>query len=189
MSGTHGLLQPNQPGYYYITLEEGYVTLFKINANKWFEEHKNEAKAEKKRDARSAHAVAKAYITDVLENLSKDLYKDTESEQNLWVFLSFPQLEARLHGGVKMRTLKDAMKEMIEDGYVFKRPNRDPRYKSLEYRLNLPKYRKELIELPTKDVSANLHDDDANLNDDDANLHARKKIDSTKSKQREVRMR
>src|SRR5690348_2455643 len=140
MSGTHGLLQPNQPGYYYITLEESYVTLFKISAEKWFKLHKDEEDAEKKRNARSSHAVAKAYITDVLVNLSNDLYKTTKSEKNLWVFLSFPELEKRLHGGVKIRTLKEAMKEMIDDGYVFKRPNRDPRYKSLEYCVNLPKY-------------------------------------------------
>src|SRR5205085_235349 len=130
----------------------------------------------------------------------------THSEKNLWVFLSFPQLETRLHGGCKMRTLKDAMKEMIEDAYVFKQPNRDPRYKSLEYRLNLPKYRKELIELPKKvdkedsanlhdeteendssqndsanthDDSANLHDHDANLHDDSAELHAIHNTDIT----------
>jgi hypothetical protein len=195
MSGTHGLLQPNQPGYFYTTLEESYVTLFKISADKWFEQHKSEADAEKERNARSAHAVAKAYITDVLVHLSNDLYKATQSEKSLWVFLSFPQLESRLHGGVKMRTLKDAMKEMIDDGYVFKRPNRDPRYKALEYRLNLPKFRKELEALPSKldkDESANLHDgiddaklhdDSAKLHDDSANLHPRRNIDLTKKKQ------
>jgi hypothetical protein len=95
-----------------------------------------------------------------------------------------------------MRTLKDAMKEMIEDGYVFKRPNRDPRYKALEYRLNLPKFRKELVALPAKpdkndsailhddsaDLhhdSADLHDDDAKLHDASANLHPKRNIDLT----------
>src|SRR5260370_1628170 len=115
MSGTHGLLQPSRPGYFYITLEESYVTLFKISAENWFGEHKGEEDAIQKKNARLAHAVAKAYITDVLVHLSNDLYKQTQSQQNLWVFLSFPQLESRLHGGVKMRTLKDAMKEVIDD--------------------------------------------------------------------------
>lgn len=178
MSDTHGLLQPNQPGYYYITLEESYVTLFKLSADDWYKAHKNEPDVEKNWKARLAHAVAKAYITDVLVNLSNDLYVRNKSEKNLWVFLSFPQLESRLHDACKMRVLKDAMKEMIEDGYVYKRPNRNPKYKTLEYRLHLAKYRKELASLPRKGIlededSADLHDeiDSAKMHDHRADLH------------------
>jgi hypothetical protein len=194
MSGTHGILQPNQPGYFYITLEESYVTLFKTSAERWFIEHKNEPQAKQKMNTRIAHAVAKAYITDVLVNLSNDLCRTKKSEKDLWVFLSFTELEQRLHGAVKMRVLKDAMKEMIEDGYVFKRQNRDPRFKALEYCLNLSKYRSELMALPAKSIkndsanlhddSANLHDDSANLHDDSANLHAIHNIDITNTKLR-----
>jgi hypothetical protein len=50
MSGTHGLLQPSRPGYFYITLEESYVTLFKIGAENWFSEHKDEEDAIQKRN-------------------------------------------------------------------------------------------------------------------------------------------
>jgi hypothetical protein len=201
MSGTHGLLQPNQPGYYYITLEESYVTLFKIAALQWYQEHKDTPNAEKERDARLAHAVAKAYITDVLANLSNDLHKQKGSEKNLWVFLSFSELEQRLHGACKMRVLKDAMKEMTQDGYVEKRPNHDPRYSVLEYRLNLQKYRNELKALPAKndrddsanmhdpsanmhDPSANMHDPSANMHDPSANMHAIRNLDITNTKLR-----
>lgn len=194
MSGMHGVLSPQQPGYYYITLEESYVVLFKLSAAHWYDAHKDEEHAEKQRDARLAHAVAKAYITDVLVNLSNKLQGQAIPESDLWVFLSFPELEERLHGACKLRTLKDAMKELVEDGYVFKRPNRDPRFKSLEYRLNLPQYRQELQGLPPKsaknesanlhDDSADLHDDDAKMHDDSANSHARMKEERTQNKQR-----
>lgn len=201
MSGMHGVLSPQQPGYYYITLEESYVVLFRLSATRWYDAHKDEEQAEKQRDARLAHAVAKAYITDVLVNLSNKLQGKDVPENDLWVFLSFPELEERLHGACKLRTLKEAMKELVEDGYVFKRPNRDPRFKSLEYRLNLPQYRQELQELPPKSAkndgaishdesadlhrdSAKMHDDDAKMHCDSANSHPRMKEDRTQNQHR-----
>lgn len=154
----HGLI-PHQTGYYYISLEEDYVTLFQRAAWKLFEASAKTDADEKKRATRLAHAVAKAYISSVLEHLSDSLYKTTESDEDLWVFLSFPELEARLHGAYKMRTLKEAMKELVEDGYVLKRSNRDPHFKALEYRMNLEQYRVELAALPqkTKKNRANMH--------------------------------
>jgi hypothetical protein len=175
MSDTHGLI-PHQTGYYFITLEEDYIAMFEASARRQFEVSTKTEEDEKRRDARLAHAVAKAYISSVHEHLTNLIYKTTGSAaEAIWVFLSFPELEQRLHGAYKMRTLKDAMKELIEDGYVLKRPNSDPRFKALEYRMNLEQYRQELNALPkkmNKRQRANLHSDSAKMHDDGANLHA-----------------
>ncbi len=174
MSDTHGLI-PHQTGYYFITLEEDYIAMFEASARRQFEVSTKTEEDEKRRDARLAHAVAKAYISSVHEHLTNLIYKTTGSAEAIWVFLSFPELEQRLHGAYKMRTLKDAMKELIEDGYVLKRPNSDPRFKALEYRMNLEQYRQELNALPkkmNKRQRANLHSDSAKIHDDGAILHS-----------------
>lgn len=183
MSDIHGLIQ-QPPGYYFISLEESYVVMFEASAKRQFEASAKTGTDEKRRDTRHAHAVAKAYISSVLVQLSNLIYKLTGSEEDIWVFLSFPSLEQRLHGAYKMRALKDAMKELIEDGYVFKRPNSDPHFKALEYRINLEQYRQGLSALPKKpggkqsanlhrtpDQRADLHGDSAKTHDEGANLH------------------
>lgn len=176
MTDVHGLI-PHQPGYHYITLEEDYVLMFQLSANARFEQNEKTDENKKERDQRYKHAVAKAYISSVLEQLSDKQFKDGVTENNIWVFLSFPEIESRIHGGCKQRTLKDAMKEMIDDGYVTKRPNPDPRFRSLVYHMNLRKYRVELNALPKRDNDAKMHDsfkgtdDNAELHDDSANLH------------------
>jgi hypothetical protein len=171
MGGVNSLI-PRAYGYRYTVLYEDYVAIFIASAWKRFEKSAKTEQDEKERDARLAHAVAKAYISYSLETLANGLYKNTGSEEELWCFLSFPELERRLHGAYKMRTLKDAMKEMIEDGYVFKRPNTNPKYNTLEYRMNLEQYRSEIRSLEPKgtsepkDTSAKMHDEDSS-----ANLH------------------
>lgn len=152
--GSVNSLLPRAYGYNFTILQEDYVTIFEISAAK----HQDQ----QQRETRMSHAVAKAYISYSLEVLTNNLYRDTHSEDNLWCYLSFPEMERRLHGAYKMRTLKDAMKEMIEDGYVFKRPNSKPQYNTLEYRMNLAKYRSEIQSLPTKSSkvsSAKMHDE------------------------------
>lgn len=182
MSGTHGLI-PHQAGYHYITLEEDYVLMFQRSADAWYERTDKSDEKQKEYAARRAHAVAKAYISSVLEQLSDKQFKSGKPEKEIWVFLSFPEIENRIHGGVKMRTLKDAMKEMIEDKYVEKLPNPDRHFKNLIYHMNFKQYRLELQLLPQrlgdsanlhdgKNESANTHDDSANLHDDDANTHS-----------------
>lgn len=186
MSDIYGLI-PHQPGYHYIILSEDYVVMFQKAADLWYEQSEKTDEDKKKYLQRRNHAVAKAYISSVIEQLSDKQFKSGTAEGNIWVFLSFPQIESRVHGGCKQRILKDAMKEMIEDGYVSKLPNPDRHFRSLIYHMNLKKYRAELHALPKRDGendSANLHDaikesddsanspvDNADMHDDSANLH------------------
>jgi hypothetical protein len=72
-------------------------------------------------------------------------------EKDLRVFLSYAQMEARIHGGCKLRVLKYAMKELLDEGYVVQYRNADPRFRARCYRIDAQKVRGELRALPQRE--------------------------------------
>ncbi len=140
-----------QKNYYYVILREDYVLLFQRSASQRFEQGERTDAQKQEYANRRAHAVAKAYIIAVLEQLSEKQIEKGSSEEEVIVFLSFQQLEAHIHGGCKQSVLKAAMKELTEDGYVVKVPNPNSCYRALCYRINADLFRRELQALPNRD--------------------------------------
>jgi hypothetical protein len=175
-SGVHGLIQHHQ-GYYFTVLQEDYCEIFK-------REGKNE--------------VCRAYITSILEHLTNKQFEETGSDEDIWVYMSLPQMSYRMRHACSERTIHKELQGMINDGYLEKR--RSVGNATMEYKLNFKKINQELAELPDKPSRKSASSDLANLQEpscksarstlqnckkDLADLQPRINRDIPKNKQRE----
>jgi hypothetical protein len=145
MSGTHGVFQ-HRPGYFFTILEEDLCEVYR-------KEGVNE--------------VCRAYITSILENLTNKQYESTGSEENIWVYMSLPEMARRCRYACSERTIHKELQGMIKDGYLFKR--RATGKATMEYRLSLKRIRKALEALPDKQSCNSATSDLANLQDQSSN--------------------
>src|SRR5205823_5583441 len=120
MSGTHGVFQ-HRTGYFYTILEEDFCEIYKKDG---------------------VNEVCRAYITSILENLTNKQYEQTGNEEDIWVFMSLPEMSRRMRHACSERTIHKELQGMIKDGFLFKR--RAPLKATMEYKLNIKKLRKAL---------------------------------------------
>lgn len=126
MSGTHGVFQ-HRTGYFYTILEEDFCEIYK---------------------AEGVNEVCRAYITSILENLTNKQFDENNHDEDIWVFMSLPEMARRMRNAYSERTIHKEIQGMIKDGYLKKR--RAEHKATMEYCLNLKKIRDGLASLPDK---------------------------------------
>jgi hypothetical protein len=141
MSGTHGVFQ-HRTGYFYTLLEEDFCEMYK---------------------AEGVNEVCRAYITSILENLTNKQFDGSGNNEEIWVYISLPEMARRMRNACSERTIHKEIQGMIKDGYLKKR--RATNKATMEYCLNLKKIREGLASLPEKQSCNSARTDLAELQD------------------------
>jgi hypothetical protein len=141
MSGTHGVFQ-HRTGYYYTVLEEDFCDMYKCEG---------------------VNEICRSYITSILEHETNRRFEATGSEEEIWVWMSLPEMARRMRNAYSERTIHKELQGMIEEGYIKKR--RVPGKAVMEYCLNIQKIRQGLSSLPSKESCKSARYNLANLQD------------------------
>ena len=126
MSGTHGIFR-HRTGYFYTILEEDFCEIYK---------------------AEGVNEVCRAYITSILENLTNKQFDENGSNDDIWVFMSLPEMARRMRNAYSERTIHKEIQGMIKDGFLKKR--RAAQKATMEYWVNIKKIQDALVSLPDK---------------------------------------
>lgn len=141
MSDQHSVIE-HKANYHFLMIEEDYIDICK-----------------------GKHEHCKAAILSILEHWMNSKRTASSTDDDLYVYLSYPQFVKRMFNLYGRNTIITSLEELEHDGLILKRPYIDAfNQETFEYRINRTKVQELLNALPDKPSSLNLNGGSLKLN-------------------------
>jgi hypothetical protein len=135
MSIQHSIIE-HRANYYFLKIEEDYISMF-------FESDK--------------HRHCKAALLSIIEQWMNAKRTDTSKEDDLYVYMSYPQFVKRMFNLYGRNTVIACLDELVRASLLLRRPYTDAfNQDTFEYRLNIPEVQRRLQALPDVPVRGSL---------------------------------